>query len=80
MATITFEIANKDIARLLTCLSESDTESTISVRIRMARRRKGEYGPIELVWQVKFLPDNGGIYRILMEGGQDEKGIYDYKG
>ena len=29
-----------------------------------------------LQWEVEALPDNGGIYRILLEGGQHEEGIH----
>jgi hypothetical protein len=28
-------------------------------------------------WQVEMLPNNGSIYRMLLEGGQDGKGVHD---
>jgi hypothetical protein len=33
-----------------------------------------------LRWEVESLPNNGGIYRILLEGGQSEKGVHDNQG
>ena len=31
-------------------------------------------------WDVETLPDDGGIYRMLLKGGHDEKGIYHNQG
>ena len=31
-------------------------------------------------WEVESLPNNGGIYRMLLEGGQDEKGVHNNQG
>lgn len=31
-------------------------------------------------WEIESLPDNSGIYRILLEGGQSEKGVHDTQG
>ena len=31
-------------------------------------------------WEVEFLPDNGGIYRMLLKGGRSEEGIHHNEG
>ena len=31
-------------------------------------------------WEVESLPNNGGIYKILLQGGQNEKGTHDNQG
>lgn len=72
MATITFEMAKNDVARFLSYFAECSGEPTIRVRVRLARRARDEHQTINLVWELEMLQDNGGIYRILLEGGQDE--------
>jgi len=72
MATIIFEMANKDVARLLRYVAESMGEPTIRVRVRLARRALEGHHPINWIWEVEMLQDNGGIYRSLLKGGQDE--------
>ena len=70
MATITFEMADKDVARLLKHLLDSDTEpSLLAVTVHLRRRGKQEDGRMDLIWEVQILPDDGGIYRMLLEGG-----------
>jgi len=70
MATITFEMADKDVARLLKHLLDSGAEpSLLAVTVHLRRRPKQEDGRMDLIWEVQILPDDGGIYRMLLEGG-----------
>lgn len=76
MATITFQMTDKDVARLLRHLLDSGTESgLLTIGVRLRRRSKQEGPRMDLIWEVEMLPDNGGIYRTLLEGGQSEKDI-----
>ena len=81
MATITFEMADKDVETLLRRLAESSGEPIIWVRVRLAHRARGEHQPISLIWEVEMIPNNGGVYRMLLEGGQHEQeGSYNHSG
>ena len=77
MATVTFQMTDKDLAGLLKSLFDLGGEARMQVIVHLRRRPKQTDRPMELVWEVEMLPDNGGIYRILLEGGQDEKDIHD---
>lgn len=81
MATITFQMADKDVARLLKHLLGSGAEpGLVLITVRLRRRVRQEDGGMDLIWEVETLPDNGGIYPMLLEGGQDEKGIHNNQG
>jgi len=81
MATITFQMADKDVVRLLSYLLHSGAGSgMLMVDVRFRRQPKQEDGRMDLIWEVDLLPDNGGIYRKLLHGGQGEKGVYDNQG
>jgi len=53
---------------LLDYLTGSIAEPEVMVRVRLVHRR-AEPQPPRIVWEVEVLPDNGGIYRKLLEGG-----------
>jgi len=76
MATVTFQMNDKDLAGLLKSLFDLGAEARVQVMVHLRRRPKQTDRPMELVWEVETLPDNGGIYRILLEGGQSEKDIH----
>jgi hypothetical protein len=42
-------------------------------------QRGGSLEP-NLRWEMESLPNNGGIYRMLLEGGQDGKGVHNNQG
>ena len=75
MATVTFQVTDKDLAGLLKSLFDLGTEAKVQVMVHFKRRPKQTDRPMELTWEVEMLPDNGGIYRMLLEGGQNEKDI-----
>lgn len=77
MATITFQMTDKDVARLLRHLLDSGAEPSLMITVRLRRRPKQEDGRMDLIWEVEMLPDNGGIYRTLLEGGYGDEGIHD---
>ena len=72
MATITFQMADKDVARLLRYLFDSGAEPAVRITVRLRRRPKQVDRPMDLIWEVEMMPDNGGIYRTLLEGGKSE--------
>jgi hypothetical protein len=73
MATITFQMADKDVARLVRHLLDSGPEAgLLMISVRLRRRRTQEDGRMDLIWEVEMLPDNGGIYRMLLQGGKNE--------
>ena len=81
MATITFQMADKDMARLLRHLLDSGAEpGLLMIAVRLRRQSKQEDGRMDLIWEVEMLPDNGGIYRMLLEGGYGDEGIHDNQG
>ena len=81
MATITFQMADKDVARLLKHLLDSGAEPVqLMINIRLRRRPKQEDGWMNLIWEVEMLPNSGGIYRTLLEGGYGDEGIHDNQG
>ena len=75
MATVTFQMTDKDLAGLLKSLFDLGAEARVQVMVHLRRRPKQTDQPMELVWEVEMLPDNGGIYRALLEGGQSEQDI-----
>jgi len=76
MATVTFQMTDKDLAGLLRSLFDLGAEAKVQVMIHLRRRPKQTDRPMNLVWEVEMLPDNGGIYRSLLEGEQSEKDIH----
>ena len=80
MATVTFQMADKDVARLLRYLFDSGAEPGVRIAIHFTRRPRQGDGPMNLAWEVEMLPNNSGIYKILLKGGQDEEGIHDDQG
>jgi len=46
----------------------------------LALRLKERMAKPEIRWEVESLPNNGGVYRILLQGGQDEKGVHHNQG
>ena len=78
MATVTFQMADKDMARLIRHLLDSGAKpSLLMIAVRLRRQSKQEHERMDLVWEVEMLPDNGGIYRMLLEGGYGDEGIHD---
>ena len=47
--------------------------------VRGLLRARGQ-GEQPIRWESENLPNNGGIYRILLEGGQSEKGVHNNQG
>lgn len=72
MATVTFQIMDKDLARLLGSLFGLGTEARVEVMVHLRRRPKQTDRPMDLVWDVEMMPDNGSVYRLLLEGSKDE--------
>jgi hypothetical protein len=46
------------------------------ILLAMVRRLKQENQGPDLHWEIESLPNDGGIYRILLEGGRDEDGVH----
>ena len=65
---VIFDIPAKVARGFLYHLADTKTEPEIIVKVRLARQR-GEAQSPDIVWQVEFLPNNGGIYGRLLEGG-----------
>jgi hypothetical protein len=80
MVRAIIEMPSHVAAALLRCFSESTGEQVILIRVRLVRRKVGEDEPLALVWEVEMLPNNGGIYKILLKGGRDEKGVHNNQG
>lgn len=78
MTKITFQMAGKDVARLLRYLLDSGAEpGLLMISVRLRRGPQQQDGRMDLIWEVEMLPDNGGIYRTLLEGGSGHEGIHD---
>jgi len=65
---VVLDIPTKFAKAFLDCIAEAGTESEVIVRLRPVRRR-GEHQASHMLWDVEFLPNNGGIYRMLLKGG-----------
>jgi hypothetical protein len=63
---------DKDLARLLGSLFGLGTEARVEVMVHLRRRPKQTDRPMDLVWDVEMMPDNGSVYRLLLEGSKDE--------
>jgi hypothetical protein len=63
-----FDIPTKVAERLLGYIAEGSTEPEIVVKVRLVHRREEPQAP-HVLWEVEFLPNNSGIYRMLLEGG-----------
>ena len=72
MATVTFQMTDKDLGGLLRSLFGLGAEARVQVMVHLRRRPKQTDRPMDLVWDVEMMPDNGGVYRLLLEGGKDE--------
>ena len=74
---ITFQMADKDVARLLRHLLDSSASpGLLMITVRLKRGPRREDGRMDLIWEVQMLPDDGGIYRMLLEGGYGNGGIH----
>ena len=76
MATVTLQMTDKDLVGFLRSLFDLGAEARVQIMVHLKRRPKQTDRPMELVWEVEMLPDNGGIYQILLEGRQSEKDIH----
>jgi hypothetical protein len=76
MATITFQVTDKDLAGLLRSLFDPSAEAKVQVMVHFRRRPKRADQTMNLIWEVEMLPDNGGIYRTLLEGDRGQKDIH----
>lgn len=65
---VIFDIPTRVAERLLGYISESSPESEVIVKVRLVQRR-GELRSPHIVWEIEVLPSNGGIYKMLLEGG-----------
>ena len=72
MATVMFQMTDKDLAGLLRSLFDLGAEAKVQIMVHLRRRPKQTDRPIDLVWDVEMMPDNGGIYRLLLEGHKHE--------
>lgn len=59
---------------------DSQDVRDVSDKLFLSWLRQGGSMELNLRWEVESLPHNGGIYRMLMEGGQDEEGIHNNSG
>ena len=76
---ITLDVPTRVAQELLGYITDSSPESELVVTVRLVQRR-GRPQPPHIVWEVELLPSNGGIYRMLLERGANEKGIHYYQG
>ncbi len=65
---VIFDVPTELAKGLLSHIASSVTEPEVIVKVRLLRRRDESVSP-HIVWEVEFLPNNGGIYRRLLEGG-----------
>lgn len=65
---VVFDIPTKVAKRLLSYIAEGSTEPEVIVKVRLVHRREEPQAP-HILWEVEFLPNNSGIYRMLLEGG-----------
>lgn len=65
---VIFDIPTKVAKRLLSYIDEGNTEPEVIVKVRLVHRREEPQAP-QILWEVEFLPNNDGIYRMLLEGG-----------
>jgi hypothetical protein len=72
MATLTFQITNKDLAGLLKSLFDLGSEPKVQVMVHLRRRPRQTDLPINLVWEVEIMSDNGGVYGLLLGGDKEE--------
>ena len=72
MATVTFQMTDKDITGLLRSLFDLGAEAKVQVMVHLRRRPKQTDRPMDLVWDVEIMPDNGVIYRLLLERDKGE--------
>jgi len=77
---IAFDIPHQVVTAALDYISRSTADGEMRIKVRLVQRAIHERQPLNLLWEVEMLPNNGGIYRILLEGGQDEKGVHDNQG
>ena len=71
MATVMFQMTDKDLAELLRSVFDLGAEAKVQVMVHLRRRPKQPDRPMGLVWDVEMMPDNGGVYRLLLDGGKD---------
>ena len=65
-------MTDKDITGLLRSLFDLGAEAKVQVMVHLRRRPKQTDRPMDLVWDVEIMPDNGGIYRLLLERDKGE--------
>jgi hypothetical protein len=59
---------------------ESQDVRDVSDTLFLSWLQQGGSMEPKLRWEVESLPNNGGVYRILLKGGQGGKGIHDNQG
>lgn len=64
-----FDISTKVAKGILDYIAESSTEPEVIVKIRLLHRTGKPQAP-HILWELEFLPNNGGIYKMLLEGGR----------
>lgn len=65
---IVIDLTTKIAKEILDYIAEGSAEPEVVIKVRLAPKR-GEPQSLPIVWEVEFLPNNGGIYRSLLKGG-----------
>lgn len=66
---VILEIPTKFVKAFLDYIAQGSTEPEVVVKVRLVHKR-GDVQPPHILWEVEFLPNNGGIYKMLLEGGR----------
>jgi len=66
---VIFHIPTRVAKGILDYIAEASTEPEVTVKVRLVHKR-GDVQPPHILWEVEFLPNNGGIYKMLLEGGR----------
>lgn len=65
---VVLDIPTKFAKAFLDYIAQASTEAEVIVKVRLVYRRN-EQAP-DILWEVEFLANNGGIYKMLLGGGQ----------
>ena len=69
---ITFDIPSRLTQRFLDYITDPGPKCEIIINVRL-RQRRGESQPPHVVWEVEPLPNNGGIYRLLLKEAKNHE-------
>jgi len=65
---IVIELPTKVATAILDYITAGSTQPEVVVKVRLAPKRDKPQPP-RILWEVELLPNNGGVYRKLLQGG-----------